>query len=1364
MLGVLRGVKFRSIVAALALLVWPLLAPSTAIAQTATLSTPANGAIAYSNAATTFSWGAVGGAAAYYLYVGTTNGANDVVNSGEISSTSLVNSSLPLGTLYVTLYTKSASSTWTHSSSSFTVVAAPQATLTAPANGATVYSNATTIFSWGAASGATAYYLYVGTTAGTNDVVNSGEITATSLARSPLPVGTLYVTLYTKSVAGWTHTVSSLTVIAPPQATLASPINGATVYSNSTTTFSWSAASGATAYYLYVGTTAGANDVVNSGEITVTSLARSPLPVATLYVTLYTKSAAGWTHSNSGFTVVAPPQATLVAPANGATIYGPVTFSWGAVGGALTYYLYVGTTVGASNIVNSGEITATSLASPSLPLGTLYVTLYTKSAAGWTHSNSSFTVAAVPKATLAAPSNGGTVNTTSVTFSWAGVNGALVYYLYVGTTVGAKDVVDSQETTATSLGASSLPVATLYVRLWTKSTAGWVYSDSTFVINTSAPSWSDADIGAVGAVGSYSLNAGSFTVNGSGADIWNAADAFHFVYTPLNGDGTITARVVSQTNTNVWAKSGVMVRESLNANSSYAAVEVTPGNGAVLQARTSTGSAAVGIYGPATITAPYWVRLVRIGNSLTGYVAPDGVTWTKLGQYAITMAQQLYIGLAVSSHSAGVIGTAVFDNVATAPAVVVSVAPATALVALGRSQQFSSTVSNASNTAVSWQVNGVPGGSATTGTIDATGLYSAPPTQSTTPTSYTVSAASVQDATASGTAQATVDFPDSVLIAPHQAALTLTQTQQFTATVLGGGSVNWGVDGVAGGDSTVGTISPSGVYAPPITAGVHTITATNATNSAYSASAAVAVTDLAGVYTYHNDVARTGQNLQEYALTPSTVSGGRFGRRWSCGVDGEAYAQPLYVANLAIGGGTHNVLIVATMHNSVYAFDADDPGCRTYWQVSFLGTGVTSVPPGYTGCVDITSEIGITGTPVIDAASRIVYLVAKTLEGSSYLQRLHALDVRTGAEATGSPVTIQASVPANGGVTVVFTPQWHNQRPGLVLAGGGVYIAWSAHCDVNSWHGWLMRYDATTMAQTAVYNATPNGVGGGIWMSGAAPAVDSSGSLYFSTGNGTFENPVAIVPPFAPGNDFGESFLKLDPTTLAVQDFYTPSQESAWSVADLDISSAGVTVLPNGAGPAAHPNVLVGADKQGHLWMLDRAQMSHYSSTSDNVVQFLTLPNTSGCAPGYCVMAAPAYWNGTVYIAVNSGPLMALPLAAGLLPPGTATGTAVAASRSATNFNYPSPTPVISASSATNGIAWVLDNNANGTDNGSMPKGPAVLRAYDATNLATMLFSSSTLAADAIAGTAVKFTLPVVANGHVYVAGGQALTVYGLAP
>lgn len=617
-----------------------------------------------------------------------------------------------------------------------------------------------------------------------------------------------------------------------------------------------------------------------------------------------------------------------------------------------------------------------------------------------------------------------------------------------------------------------------------------------------------------------------------------------------------------------------------------------------------------------------------------------------------------------------------------------------------------------------------------------------------------------------------------VTVSPTLAAVTTSQPQQFTAALANttSTSVSWSVDGTAGGSTSVGTITTGGLYSPPGTAGTHTVTATSTLDTTKSSSGTIAVTDLTGVFTRHEDGARTGQNLQEYALTPAVVSSaGSFGKLFQCTLDGSAYAQPLYVANLSIAGGVHNVVFVATENDSVYAFDADASPCVTYWHASFVnGSSVVPVPASipYQSSLlanwDILNEIGITGTPAISSTSGTLYVVAKTQETDqnnniTYHDRLHALSITTGSEQAHSPVDITATVNANSG-PLSFTPLTQNQRPGLLLSnysgGTAVYIAWASFGDNGTYNGWAMAYDATTLAQIAVWNDTLNGQEGGIWMSNGGIAVDSSGALYVSTGNGTFDDTADLVPPMAPNNDFGESFVRLDSSTLTVTDYYAPSQNAAWTAQDEDLSSSGVTVLPDGVGPSSDPNLLVGSDKQGHLWLIDRELMSRFSPTVDNTVQYLTLPNIAACSLN-CTYSTPAYYNGTVYIGMTSSALSAYTLSSGLFS--ESGGVATPSSVSAETYQYPGPTPAVSASPSGNGIVWVLDTSANGTASDSAPTtlGPAILRAYDATDLTKTLYSSSTVAADA-AGNAVKFTEPTIANGKVYVGGASSLTVYGL--
>jgi hypothetical protein len=605
-----------------------------------------------------------------------------------------------------------------------------------------------------------------------------------------------------------------------------------------------------------------------------------------------------------------------------------------------------------------------------------------------------------------------------------------------------------------------------------------------------------------------------------------------------------------------------------------------------------------------------------------------------------------------------------------------------------------------------------------------------------------------------------------VAVTPRRVALTTSQTQQFTATVTGSGAVNqtvaWNVDGVAGGNATVGTVDGSGLYAPPNTGGTHVITAISQIDGTTSASSAIAVTDLAGVFTYHNDAARTGQNLQEYALTQAIVSSTTtFGKLFSCAVDASVYAQPLYVANLAIGGGTHNVVFVVTEKDSVYAFDADgavDPvngGCLAYWYRSFLSTGVTAVPSGDTqGALDLPGTMGITGTPVIGNST--IYMVARMKTGTStYTEQLRALNIATGADIANSPVTIAASVPgtAQGTTTVTFNSLQESQRPALLLFGTSVYLAFGSAGDGDPFSGWLLAYDSGTLAQTGVFNSTPNGglySRGAFWMAGGGPAADAS-NIYIATANGVFDDTANVVPPVAPANDMGDSLLKFN-GTLALQDYFTPASQAAMASGDLDFGSGGVTILPDSMGSAAHPHLAVAVGKPGNFYLVDRASMSRYKTGAGS-----TDGNVQTINAGGEMFSTPTVWGSTLYVAAAH--LQAFPVSNGVIG-ASSTQTA----------DYLATTASISATGASNGIIWILNTAANGAS-GSSTWGPAILKAYDATNLAVRLYTSDAVAADAC-GNAVKFTVPTVANGHVYVGGaagtaaGQAgvLTVYGLKP
>jgi hypothetical protein len=542
------------------------------------------------------------------------------------------------------------------------------------------------------------------------------------------------------------------------------------------------------------------------------------------------------------------------------------------------------------------------------------------------------------------------------------------------------------------------------------------------------------------------------------------------------------------------------------------------------------------------------------------------------------------------------------------------------------------------------------------------------------------------------------------------------------------------------------------IFTAPSSAGVYTLTAKSVTNSSVSAVVTFGVTDLAGVYTYHQDLARNGANTQEHALTPANVNTATFGKLFSCAVDGAVYAQPLWVANLTMNGTRHNVIFVATAHDSLYALDADRSPCQLLWHVSLIDaghgatTGEVTVPSGPKnhavgqGNGDIAPEVGVIGTPVIDPVSHILYVVSKSMNaaGTSFYQRLHAIDLTTGNEKSGSPIEIAASYPGtgSGGTSITFSPQQQNQRAGLAFVSGTVYIAWASHEDTWPWWGWLMgyTYNGSALQHSSVLNDVPNGRGGGIWMGGGAPGVDVNGNLYVLTGNGGLNTAKS---------NYGDCFLQLT-GALRITSWFAPSDQAMDAANDGDFGSGGGAMVLNlTSAPAGMPrHLVIGGGKDGTLVLLNGDNMGGFSSTDAGALQTFNVG-----AGG--IFGTSAFWNNTLYLAPVYEPMLAYAFDASS-ERFTPAAAPVPTSQSATVYGFPGSTPTVSASGASsNGIVWSL-NNTNYCTPQSPGCGPTVLHAYEATNLATELWNSRKVAAD-VAGNAVKFTVPTVANGKVYV-------------
>lgn len=530
-----------------------------------------------------------------------------------------------------------------------------------------------------------------------------------------------------------------------------------------------------------------------------------------------------------------------------------------------------------------------------------------------------------------------------------------------------------------------------------------------------------------------------------------------------------------------------------------------------------------------------------------------------------------------------------------------------------------------------------------------------------------------------------------------------------------------------GPGTTVDDSSSNGTRPPPPTSGGGSIpTPTTPTD----------------VVTFKNDAGRTGQNLTESVLTAANVNSASFGLLRNLPVDGKVDAQPLYLSGLTVGTATHNVVFAATEGDSVYAFDSDTG--NPLWHVSLLGSGETL--SDNRGCGQLDPHIGITSTPVIDRSAGphgVIYVVAMSKDASSaYHQRLHALDVTTGAETFNGPVEISASYQAASGRVATFDPGQYAERAALLLSQGVVYTSWTSHCDIPPYTGWVIGYDQATLAQASVISIAPNSsTGPSIWMAGDGPGADSAGNIYLLSANGVFETTLD-ANGFPSGQDFGNSFLKLTPagTKLTVSDYFTMSNEITESAADNDLGSGGEMLLPDltdSSGTVRH--LIVGAGKDGTLYVVNRDSMGKFDPNTNNIWQEL-----DGALPGG-VFSTPAYFNGALYYADIGGTLKAFPITNAVL------GNAAAA-QSPTSFPYPGASPVISANGTASAIIWAHENS-----------GVAVLHAFDASNLAHELYNSNQASGNRDHfGAGNKYITPMVADGKVFVGTQNSVAVFGL--
>ena len=589
---------------------------------------------------------------------------------------------------------------------------------------------------------------------------------------------------------------------------------------------------------------------------------------------------------------------------------------------------------------------------------------------------------------------------------------------------------------------------------------------------------------------------------------------------------------------------------------------------------------------------------------------------------------------------------------------------------------------------------------------------------------------------------------------PANQSVTVGATATFTVVASGTAPLTY--QWIQGSTNIPNSNSPS-FTTPAATAAdngeTFKVMVSNSAGSVTSTPATLTVTSVstgsANVLTYHNDNARTGQNLSETTLTTANVTAATFGKiGFFSTLEGNAStalvdAEPLYVSNLTVAGASHNVLFVATEHDSVFAFDADT-GAQL-WKTSLLAANETTSDAR--NCGQVAPEIGITSTPVIDLKAGphgTIFAVAMSKNGSNYFQRLHALDLTTGSEI-GTPTVIQATFPLPGhaGQVATFDPKQYKERSALLLLNGVIYTTWASHCDIGPYQGWIMGYSESTLQQASVLNITPNGSLGAFWGAGAGPAADSDGNFYVLSGNGTFDDTLDSNS-FPVNADFGNGFLKISTAgnVLAVADYFDMHDTDSETSHDSDLGSGGSMILPDNIADNTgnHWNLAVGAGKDGRIYVVNRGMMGKFNTSNDNAIY----QELDGALPGG-VWSTSAYFNGTVYYGSVGSPLQAFTISNAKL--------SVAPNHTSTAFGYPGATPSISANGTSNGIVWAMENAT------------AELHAYDATNLATELYNSNQAANGRDhypTNGNCKFVTPVIANGKVFVPTATGVAVFGL--
>jgi hypothetical protein len=777
-----------------------------------------------------------------------------------------------------------------------------------------------------------------------------------------------------------------------------------------------------------------------------------------------------------------------------------------------------------------------------------------------------------------------------------------------------------------------------------------------------------------------------------------------------------------------------MVTLTVNAAATAPTITTQPTAQTVTAGQTATFTVAAS--GTAPLTYQWYLNNVAAGTNSPTYSIANTTT-SQSGQL-------VYVIVTNSAGNATSNKVALTVNAAgTAPSITTQ--PTAQTVTAGQTATFTVAATGTGPLTYQWYLNGT-----------AAGTNSATYTITNTTTAQNGATIYVKVTNATGTAtsntvkltvNAAATAP-SITTQPTAQTVTAGQTATFTVAAIGTAPLTyqWYLNSVASGTNSA-TYSIANTTTAQSGQQVY-VTVTNSAGNATSNKVTLTVNatqppSTVSVLTYHNDVGRTGQNLNETILTTTNVTSAGFGKVGAITADGLVDAEPLYVGGLTVNGATHNVLYVATENDSVYAFDAD-----TYaqlWKVSVLGANETA--SDNRGCNQVVPQIGVTSTPVIDpkaGAHGTIFVVAMSKDSNgNYYQRLHALDLTTGAELSGSPTTVQATFTI-GSTTTTFSPMQYKERAALLLLNGNIYTTWASHCDDGPYQGWVIAYNESTLQQTSALDLTPNGFNGAIWMAGDGPAADSSGNIYFLMGNGTFDDTLN-TSGFPEKGDYGNGFVKVatTATSMSVSDYFTMYNTDSESNGDVDLGSGGEILLPDLQDAQQNTWQLgVGAGKDGRIYIVNRTSgmMGKFNTSNDSAIYQEI--DTNGLAGG--VFSTPAYFDGTLYYAAVNDSLRAFTFTnAKLVTPSS--------SQSAEGYGYPGATPSISANGTSNGIVWVIRNNNGGE-----------LHAYDATNLSKELYNSTEAAASRDSFSDNKYITPMIANGKVYVATPTGVTIFGL--